>query len=112
MISVKDRLLPIKDMLIKILPKKTYHYWRPNLTAPFIVWAEFEESDSVTADGSKSEQRLHGNVDFYTKKEFDPIVDEIQTGFNSLHNISWLYSDIQFEPETGLIHHSWDFWVM
>lgn len=112
MTSLKSRLLPVKEMLVAVLPKKTYHYWRPNLSAPFIIWQEDYEADGSQSDGSKNEQRLHGSIDLYTKTEFDSVADNIQDGLNGISSVSWTYSDVSFEPETNLIHHNWEFWVM
>lgn len=105
---LKDKLILIRDALVNASTVPVYHYWRPNLKAPFIVWQEDGESvKSLSADNHKAQQGLYGVVDFYTKKEYDPVFDQIQSALNHLEGFSFKYDMTQFEDETNLIHHSW-----
>ena len=109
--TFEERLSPIGEILSGLVPN-IYHYWRPKRPDPFVVWAEGEEDGNVTADGRKTEQRLTGTIDYYTKTEFDPAVDRIQNGINELAGTTINYTGADYEDSTYLIHHSWDFWVM
>ena len=109
MISIQ-RLTLIRDALVP-LTTNVFHYWRPKLPAPYIVWAENGEADSFDADNKKAEQALTGTVDLYSKTEYDPLFDSIQTALQSVEGLSWKLTDAQYEDETGLIHHSWE-WVI
>lgn len=90
---------------------KAYHYWRPKLDPPFCVWAEDGEDDSFSSDNRKQEQQIHGTVDYFTKKEYDPTVDAIQSYLNSLDDFGWRLNSVQYEDETNLIHFEWEFWI-
>lgn len=108
---LQEKLKQVQDALTKIGPS-VYHYWRPKMQAPFIVWAEASEDGCCNADGIKIEQEVRGTVDYYTLLEFDPIFDQIQASLNGLVSTAWELADVQYEEDTGLIHYSWDFWVM
>lgn len=86
---------------------KTYHYTRgKNAAAPFAVWAEDSEADSFEADSRKAEQMISGSISYYTKQEFDPVCDDIQSFLNR-SAAYWYLSAVNYEPETGLIHYEW-----
>lgn len=109
MISIQ-RLMAIRDALIP-LTDNVFHYWRPQMSAPYIIWEETSEDDSFHADNLKAEQAIRGTVDLYSKEEFDPLFDDIQEALNSIDGLGWTLSDAQYEDETGLIHHTWE-WVI
>lgn len=91
-----------------------YHYWRPNMKAPYCVWAEDGEGGSFHSGNTKSEQAVAGSLDYYTKTEFDTVVDTIQSLLNSTDagiTISWRLNTVDYEEETNLIHWSWE-WVI
>lgn len=91
-----------------------YHYWRPNMKAPFCVWAEDGEGTSFHSGNMKTEQAVAGSLDYYTKTEFDPVVDAIQALLNTTDagiTISWRLNTVDYEEETNLIHWSWE-WVI
>lgn len=108
---LRDKLQMLRDTLATIKGVKVYHYWRPQLKAPFIIWAEEDEGTSFHANNKKVNQNIHGVIDFYTKTEYDPVFDEIQNKLNNLDGFSWRWDSTQYENETNLIHHSWDWWV-
>ena len=103
-----QRLTAVRDALTP-LTNNVYHYWRPQMSAPFIVWQETGEGDSFSSDNKKSEQLITGTVDLYSKTEFDPLIDQIQDALRSVDNLGWQLTDAVYEDETGLIHHSWEF---
>lgn len=110
MTSIQSRLEPIADMLAEI-NENCFHYWRsaPKGTKQYIVWAEDEEAQDLNADNAKIKQGIHGTIDYFTKTEFDSAVDDIQDGLNDLENVSWRLNSVQYEEETGFIHHEWEF---
>ena len=112
MTSIQTKLEPIGRMLAGIT-ENTYHYWRsaPKGVKAYIVWAEDSEADSLNGDNLKQEQGIHGTIDYFTKTEFDSVVDDIQEGLNGLEGVSWRINSVQFEEETTFIHHEWEFWV-
>ena len=82
-----------------------YHYYRPMMTAPFIVWAETEEADNLHADNKKAETVMRVSVDVYTDTEFDTLFDAV---FNYLNDngMPFTISSVDFEESTRLIHYS------
>lgn len=110
MTSISSKLLPIRDMLVGILPDATYHYFRKVKKTKYIIWAEDAESDSFGSDNTKQEQQITGTIDLFTKTEYDSTADSIQDGLNAL-GIGWALNTVQYEEETNLIHYEWSFWV-
>lgn len=82
-----------------------YHYHRPGMDFPCIVWAE-EGGDRLAADGVTAEQAVSGTLDYFTPAEFDPMVDNIQKQFDRM-GLCWALLSVQYEPETRLIHYEW-----
>lgn len=83
-----------------------YHYWRPRMEAPFIVWQE-DGGESFTTGNHVAETAVSGTTDYYSKTEFDPVIDEIETAQNTVDGLFWSLNSVQYEDETGLIHHEW-----
>ena len=103
--SVESIIRPIGEALAGIEGLSVYHYWRPQLPAPFCIWAE-ESDTSFEADNVRAEFGITGAVSFYTKIEFDPYVDLINNALNATGAV-WSYGPVMYEDETGLIHHEW-----
>lgn len=90
---------------------QTYHYVRPDRAkAPFLVWQETGEQTSLQGGNLKRAQSISGVADYYTKTEFDPVVDQIQSAMNT-QGMAWELAGVLYEPETDLIHYSWDWKV-
>lgn len=87
-----------------------YHYWRPQMTAPFLVWQE-ERDGGQQADNERQERKFHGTVDYYTKVEYDAALDRIETAMTE-SGAGWYLESVQFEDPTGLIHFEWVFEVL
>lgn len=101
-------LIRIKDALTSIDGLTVYHYWHPRLQAPFCIWQEESEGDSLWASNHKKEQIITGTIDYYTTQEFDPMVDLIQEKLNEIECFGWSLVSVDYEDETKLIHYSWD----
>lgn len=82
-----------------------YHYWRPMMQTPFIVWTEEGEAEGFHSDNRKSEVIMDITIDVYTQTEFDPLLDEV---FNFLNGASIPFSidSVEFEEDTRVIHYS------
>lgn len=98
-------LRSIGEMYAAVCPA-VYHYWRPHLEAPFIVWAEDGET-GFNAGDKKAEQGLTGTTDYFTKNEFDGMVESIQAAQDALPGFVWSLSSVQYEEDTNLIHVEW-----
>lgn len=112
MMSLKTRMETLADEFSK-LSDQVYHYWRPRPDGvnQYIIWAEDQEANSLEADNQKQEQGIHGTIDLFTVYEFDSLVDSIQESLNALENLSWRLNSVQYEEETGLIHHEWEWYL-
>ena len=108
--SMNSTLSKVKTALTGIKDLKVYHYWRPRLEAPFCIWAEDGEGDSIHTDNRKEEQVISGTIDYFTKTEFDVMADNIQQALNE-SEIAWELSSVDYEDETNLIHFTWSFEV-
>lgn len=64
MMSMHSLLEPIGKALSSVVPN-SYHYWRPNLAAPFLIWGETSDT-GFEAGNSKGEQGFEGKTDYYT----------------------------------------------
>ena len=83
--------------------------FRPNLQPPFCIWAE-ENGSSFAADNKTVEHALTGTVDYFSKQEYDPAPDAIESTLSGL-GLIWELNSVQYEDETELIHHEWT-WSM
>lgn len=106
------QLQKIRDCLASIEGLKVYHYWRPRLEAPFCVWAEDGEGDSLHTNNHKAEQVITGTIDYFTLNEYDTNVDNIQNALNELENCGWNLSGVDYEEDTNLIHYTWNFQII
>lgn len=86
------------------------HYWRPRKEPPFGAWEETGEDDSFYTGNKKTEQVMEGTADYFTKTEFDPIVDAVQSMLQE-NTKAWKLASVQYEEETGLIHYEWNWKV-
>lgn len=113
MSNISEKLMKIRDAITPVAPK-VFHYWRTNARAPYLIWMEDSEDGSLHADNRKQEQQLHGTVDYFTKMEFDPVVDAVQAALNDITRgaYGWRLTGVQYEEETSLIHYSWEWWVV
>jgi len=106
MIALQSKLKWFGAQIAAVCPR-AYHYCRPNNAAvPYAVWAEDGEVDSFHADGKKMEQEIAGSLNYFTKTEYDSVIDDLQTCLNE-NRVSWDLESVQYEPETGLIHYEW-----
>lgn len=103
--KLESLYMPFKDVDCPV-----YHYHRATADDKFLVWSETGEDDSFNSDNHKTEQQLTGLVDFYTKEEFDPIVDTVQEILDG-EGVGWRLSSVQYEVETEFIHYQWGWWI-
>lgn len=108
--TIQSKLLTLSTALVSIPGLSVGHYHNHKQTGDYCVWAEDTESSRVNGDNVKQAQTLQGTVDFFTKTEFNPIVDQIQEAMN-IAEIAWYLNSVQYEDETGYIHYEWVFEV-
>ena len=105
MLSLQSKLYQIGAKLATVTTN-CWHYWRPVTAVPCLMWAESGEEDSFNSDNHKTEQNISGTCDFYTKTEFDPLIDEIQEALDEM-GLAWSLNSVQYEDETKMIHYEW-----
>ena len=71
----------------------------------YFVWAEDARNDLIS-DDAHSESAVQGATDLYTKIEFDPLAEALEQSFDT-EGIAWYKSSVQYEEDTGYIHHEW-----
>ncbi len=108
---MQEKLLIIKNLLTGIEGLRVYHYWRPRLQAPYCIWQEETEGESLHTDNKKTEQVISGSIDYFTKTDLDLMVDEIQNALNNAEMVAWSLESVDYEDETDLIHYVWSFEV-
>ena len=110
--SMQSILKSFSDVLAQINGVNIYHYWRPKMQAPFCVWAEQNEGEPSYAGNKKIEKQFEGTLDYFTQTEFDPIVDEIVTAFESIDGLSYMLESVQYEDDTQLIHYTYSWSIV
>lgn len=104
-----SKLKIIPDTL-KTISDNVSHYEAFKKEDKYIVWAEDSEGSSVEGDDQKTNQSIQGTIDYFTKKDMDEKVDEIQAALTNAC-ISFYLNSVQYEDETGYIHYEWVFEV-
>lgn len=105
MMSLQSKLRQM-GQAFALVTENCYHYWRPVKTVPCLMWAESGEENSFDADNRKAEQNIVGTCDFYTRTEFDPLIDAVQACLEDL-GVTWSLESVQYEEDTNLIHYEW-----
>lgn len=109
--SLNDILRDVQAALLTVT-ENCYHYRRPmRPTKNYIVWMEDSEAESFDSGNWKTEQQIHGTIDYYTLTEFDAAVDQIQEALNAA-GIGFRINSVQYEDTTNLIHYEWEFWAV
>ncbi|RGB58592.1 MULTISPECIES: hypothetical protein [Bacillota] len=105
MTSITQKLKKIRDTLLSVTAY-VYHYEAEYKKNFYIVWQETGEAESLAQDNKKCEQVLQGTIDYYTKDDYDVLIDEIQQALNE-SEISFHLNSVQYEEETSYIHYEW-----
>lgn len=101
------KLVEVGELLKTIIPN-VHHYAAFEESENYIVWAEDGQSNSGYEDNQMQLQVIQGTIDYYTRTEFDPVIDLIQQKLNS-SDMAWKLNSTQYEEETEYIHHEWIF---
>lgn len=99
----------IRDILVP-LGVPVNHYEALEKPDAYIVWAEDNQGAAQWADGRMKNQVIQGAIHYFTKTEYDPMVEEIQNALNGDH-VSFRLNSIQYEDDTKYIHYEWIFEV-
>ena len=102
---MNSKIKIIRDALLKV-SDNVGHYEAVEKTDQYIVWAEDSEGSSVEGDDRKENQSIQGTIDYFTRTEFDPMVDDIQEALIDAE-ISFYLNSVQYEDETKYTHYEW-----
>ena len=80
------------------------HYERMK-SSRYLVWQEYDRDDLV-AESAHRERVVIGTTDLFTKTEFDEAAEALEASMTA-HGIAWEKTSVQYEDETGFIHHEW-----
>jgi hypothetical protein len=98
-------LADIKSLLVAIgIP--VYHHKAKGAKGNYIVWQEESEGGSGHADNKKTTEVMEGTIDYFTKDEYDPMVDKIKSALNGA-DMAYRLNSIQHEDDTGYTHYEW-----
>ena len=78
----------------------------------YFVWQEDWLDADAVADDTHDAEAITGTTDLFTKMEFDPWTKEIEKAFTNCSHITWQKSGLDYEPDTGFWHYSWDWSVI
>lgn len=105
--TLQNKLREIGDALAGVA-EHCYHYRRPQMDAPYLVWTETGEGSDMSAGDEKEYQVIGGQAAYFTHQEFDPAVDAIQKQLSRLC-VGWSLTDVNYDEETDLTEYLWDF---
>lgn len=102
--TFQERCKWIGQTHAEVIPS-VFHYFRAQQEPPYAIWQE-DGADLFYANNQQAEYKVSGTTDYFTQREYDPMVDQIQDMLTA-HGFAWAVSSIQYEPETNLIHYEW-----
>lgn len=96
----------IKAALLTV-SQNVSHYSAAKKDAPYIVWAEDGQTDTLYGDDGMEERCITGTVDLYSENENEPLAAAIEAALGGVCGFE--LTSVQFEDGTGLIHREWSF---
>jgi len=97
-------LSDLKNLLLTVGPPVS-HYHAHQQPDSYIVWAEYG-AHHMNADNALRERAWKVQVDLFTRTENDPNRGKIQALLDR-DEIAYSYL-VDYERDTGYIHHIWD----
>lgn len=96
----------IRDLILSV-DSEARHYEAALDGSNFTVWMEYERI-LFFADDDSVEKGWKFEIDRYTKDEYDPIADALETMLLSTDGITSSPRRVQYNQETGYIRHIFD----
>ena len=110
MMSMQETLKRFYKLFLD-LPVDVTHFRRVGQKPPFLIWSEQGEDSSFHTENRTDIQQLMGVIDYFTKREFDPVADMVQEILDGDNKIGWSLESVQYEDETNIIHYTWRWWL-
>ena len=101
------KLIDMEEALLSIMPNVS-HFFAHKQTDDYIVWYEDMQGGSTSSDNKKTGQSIQGMIHLFTKTEYSPFFDAVQSKLNGL-DLSWNFEGILYEEDTKYIHYTWVF---
>lgn len=93
-----------RRLLLRVSPKATRY--EGGRTGNYTVWREYKYV-RLDGDNQSAERTVKIQVDRFTKIEDDPEVNAITDLLDEQDDIAFTYL-VDYEHDTGYIHHIWD----
>lgn len=98
------KLQEFRDLLLTVTDRVSHgEHFKDN--GNYIVWQEVSKL-KLSADNASAESGYRVAVDYFTKDEYDPLLDKINDVLDC-DSIAAAEPEIDFEPETGYTHYAW-----
>ncbi|MEG0177661.1 hypothetical protein [Anaerorhabdus sp.] len=104
-----NKLNALKDALLRVTDNVFHFEKNGSEMNQYIVWSE-EYKERSFADNRIIREIECGTIDFFTRIEFDNMVNSIEKEL-SYSAIYFKLVSIQRELETGYIHYEWEFQI-
>ena len=104
--TLTSKLKKIRDAFGAI-DIEVYHYFHLRTELPYIIWEETGEAEAFDADNRKHEQAIAGDLNYYTKTEFDENIDLIQETFDNIEGLSYYLNVSEYDDRTNTIRYQW-----
>lgn len=110
--TLQNKLKSIYETFAAIDGLNITHYTQTsNIPVPYAVWEENGEDTSLEANNHKAEQSITGYLYYFTKTEFDGMVDTLQAKLNGIDGLNWRYDAVIYgDPASendNTIEHVW-----
>lgn len=103
-------LADVKKALLTVSNSVHHHVAPKGTNAPYIVWAEDSQADSLHGDGRMRRQVIEGGIHLFDKEEYSTLFDGVQTALNNA-GIVFRLSYINYEVDTRIFHYEWIFQI-
>jgi len=100
--QVRDALKPFADKGIPVS-----HGASKGKDFPRIIWMHGAETTGMHKDNRKAVQVVSGAVYYFTRLEYDPVVDGIQEALTGIAGLGWRLSEVEVS-EDGVWFYAWD----
>ena len=99
------QLTEFRDLLLSADPQARHYTHVKDGKTPYTTWAEY-----LRMQGSADNRRNSGwriQIDRYTKAEFDPVAERIETMLDRSDGITYEYR-VDYDQDSGYIRHTFD----
>ena len=96
----------IRALVVSVDPSAAHYDSARRTSENYTVWREYQRT-GLSADNRRANKSWRFQVDRFTKFEVDAIANALETVLDAHPAIAYDYQ-VDYEPETGFIHHIFD----